>query len=72
MNTDVTIEQTLRPTSELLDELAAASDQLETANPDEIIRWGVERFGSQLSMGTAFGPDRFSSGVTARRGPGIG
>ena len=46
-----------RPTSELLDELKAASEQLESADPDTIIQWAVERFGEYLTMGTAFGPE---------------
>ena len=49
--------EVFRPTSELLDELKTASDQLETATPEEIIRWGVDRFGDYLTMGTAFGPE---------------
>ena len=47
----------LEPTEELLAELAAKSDELETATPQEIIRWAAERFGTQLTMGTAFGPE---------------
>lgn len=50
-------EQQLRPTSELLDQLASVSQQLESASPEEIITWGVERFGDRLTMGTAFGPE---------------
>jgi phosphoadenosine phosphosulfate reductase len=50
-------EPTLEPTPELLAELAAKSAELETATPQEIIRWGVERFGRKLTMATAFGPE---------------
>jgi phosphoadenosine phosphosulfate reductase len=46
-----------RPTSELLDELKAASERLEAADPDTIIQWAVDRFGDYLTMGTAFGPE---------------
>ena len=53
----VTTQEQLRPTTELLDELAAASEQLESADPDQIIGWAVERFGERLTMGTAFGPE---------------
>ena len=49
--------QRLEPTAELLAELGEVSQGLETARPDEIIRWGVERFGDRLTMGTAFGPE---------------
>ncbi len=42
------------PTAE---ELAEASRTLEGAEPPEIIRWGVERFGDRLTMATAFGPE---------------
>ena len=55
--TTVTTEAKLRPTSELLDELASANEQMESKSPDEIIRWAVERFREHLSMGTAFGPE---------------
>ena len=45
------------PSPELLEELAAKSDELETATPLEILKWSVERFGDGLTMGTAFGPE---------------
>lgn len=47
----------LEPTPDLLAELAEKSAELETATPQEIIRWGVERFGNKLTMATAFGPE---------------
>jgi phosphoadenosine phosphosulfate reductase len=47
----------LEPTPALLDELRAASERLETATPEEIIAWGVERFAPYLTMATAFGPE---------------
>ena len=47
----------LSPTPELLEELSQHSERLETATPEEVIRWGVQRFGSHLTMGTAFGPE---------------
>lgn len=47
----------LSPTPELLEELAAASARLETASPEEIVRWAVERFHPRLTMATAFGPE---------------
>lgn len=44
-------------TPELLAELAAKSEELETATPEEIIRWAADRFGDRLTMATAFGPE---------------
>lgn len=44
-------------TPALLEELAAASAALETAEPREIIRWAHERFADRLTMATAFGPE---------------
>jgi phosphoadenosine phosphosulfate reductase len=38
-------------------ELASASRSLEAADPPEIIRWAVARFGGRLTMATAFGPE---------------
>ena len=49
--------QRLEPTPELLADLAAASERLEKASPEEIIAWGVERYGQYLTMATAFGPE---------------
>ncbi len=51
------ISEMLEPTSQLLGELAEMSQQFESAEPEEIIRWGAERFGTKLTMGTAFGPE---------------
>jgi len=45
------------PAPALLEQLAAASAALETAEPPEIIRWAAERFGDRLTMATAFGPE---------------
>jgi phosphoadenosine phosphosulfate reductase len=42
---------------ELLAELAEHSARLETATPQEIIRWAVEQYFPQLTMATAFGPE---------------
>jgi phosphoadenosine phosphosulfate reductase len=47
----------LEPTEELLDSLQAASSRLETASPEEIIGWAVERYAPYLAMATAFGPE---------------
>lgn len=57
--TEVTATMALatEPSAELLAEMKAASRRLETASPDEIIAWATERFGSGLTMATAFGPE---------------
>jgi phosphoadenosine phosphosulfate reductase len=47
----------LKPTEELLAELAEASRQLEDSSPEEIIEWAAERFLPYLGMATAFGPE---------------
>ena len=43
--------------AEVRAELADASRRLESAEPTEIIRWAFERFGTRLTMATAFGPE---------------
>ncbi|REK31233.1 MAG: phosphoadenylyl-sulfate reductase [Planctomycetota bacterium] len=50
-------EPHLEPTDELLAELAEASARLETAPPEEILRYAVARFFPKLTMATAFGPE---------------
>jgi phosphoadenosine phosphosulfate reductase len=45
------------PSPEVLDELARASQSLEAAEPPDVIRWAVDRYGSRLTMATAFGPE---------------
>ncbi|MCA9258408.1 MAG: phosphoadenylyl-sulfate reductase [Planctomycetales bacterium] len=45
------------PSQEFLDFLSQASDQLESATPEEIIAWGAAHFGEGLTMATAFGPE---------------
>jgi phosphoadenosine phosphosulfate reductase len=47
----------LIPTEEFLAELAQISQGLETATPQEILKWAVDRFGSKFTMATAFGPE---------------
>ncbi|HJQ81182.1 MAG TPA: phosphoadenylyl-sulfate reductase [Lacipirellulaceae bacterium] len=47
----------LEPTPDLLADLAAASQRLETATPEGIISWGVEQYAPYLTMATAFGPE---------------
>jgi phosphoadenosine phosphosulfate reductase len=46
-----------QPQPGLLEDLAEASRSLEGAEPPEIIRWAAERFGTRLTMATAFGPE---------------
>lgn len=47
----------LVPTDELLADLAAASESLESATPREILRWAIDRFAPRFTMATAFGPE---------------
>ncbi|MAV35310.1 MAG: phosphoadenylyl-sulfate reductase [Planctomycetaceae bacterium] len=47
----------LEPTPELLAELASRSEEFETAPPQRILQWAVERFAPRFSMATAFGPE---------------
>lgn len=43
--------------AELAEELSRASRDLESAAPQEILRWGVGRFAPHFTMATAFGPE---------------
>lgn len=47
----------LEPTPDLLAELAEHSARLESATPQAILAWAVERFSPKFSMATAFGPE---------------
>ncbi len=49
--------QQLEMTPELAEELQTASERLEYASPQEILRWTVERFAPRFTMATAFGPE---------------
>ncbi|MCA9257615.1 MAG: phosphoadenosine phosphosulfate reductase family protein, partial [Planctomycetales bacterium] len=49
--------ESLSETPELAAEIAEASRRLEAAHPREVIRWAYDRFGRQLTMATAFGPE---------------
>jgi phosphoadenosine phosphosulfate reductase len=44
-------------TDELSAEIQRESERLETAQPEEILRWTVERFAPKFTMATAFGPE---------------
>jgi phosphoadenosine phosphosulfate reductase len=50
-------DQPLEPTDELLAELARESERLETATPQEILRYAIDRFAPRFTMATAFGPE---------------
>src|SRR5690606_34273835 len=52
-----TSEGKLVYSDELKAELAAASQSLETASPEEILRWAVEHYAPKFTMATAFGPE---------------
>lgn len=54
---DVENAPMLEATPELFAELAATSQELESATPQEILRWTVERFAPRFTMATAFGPE---------------
>lgn len=45
------------PSDAFLADLAAESQRLESATPDEILAWAHERYAPGLAMGTAFGPE---------------
>lgn len=47
----------LAPNEAFLAELAEQSARLESASPQEILRWTVERFAPRFTMATAFGPE---------------
>ena len=47
----------LHPTDEFLAELERDSQSLESASPQEILRWAVDRFAPRFTMATAFGPE---------------
>ncbi len=47
----------LEPTPELLAELERASERLESATPEQILKWAVDRFAPYFTMATAFGPE---------------
>ena len=47
----------LEPTDAFLADLAADSERLETATPQEILQYTVERFAPRFTMATAFGPE---------------
>jgi phosphoadenosine phosphosulfate reductase len=52
-----TVEVVTRPSSNVLAELDAINQRMETQQPIDILRWAVRRFGSGLTMATAFGPE---------------
>ena len=47
----------LKLTAELQQELQKENVRLEKSSPQEIIQWATGRFGSNLTMATAFGPE---------------
>ncbi|MCH7727244.1 MAG: phosphoadenylyl-sulfate reductase [Planctomycetes bacterium] len=51
------VESQLVATPDLLDELQQASNDLESATPQEILKWAFDRFPSRFTMATAFGPE---------------
>jgi phosphoadenosine phosphosulfate reductase len=47
----------LELTSDLAEEIERESQRLETASPEDILRWATSRFGARFTMATAFGPE---------------
>lgn len=47
----------LEPTEALIAELSRASERLESATPEQILKWSVDRFAPYFTMATAFGPE---------------
>lgn len=47
----------LNPTDEFLAELESESRALESATPQQILRWAVDRYAPKFTMATAFGPE---------------
>ncbi|MGB1925779.1 MAG: phosphoadenylyl-sulfate reductase [Rubripirellula sp.] len=47
----------LEPTDALLEELRSESERLESATPQAILRWAIDRFAPKFTMATAFGPE---------------
>jgi len=47
----------MEATDELLADLTSHSERLETATPQQILAWAVDRFGNRFTMATAFGPE---------------
>lgn len=47
----------LEPSDAFLADLAHASEQLESATPQEILRYAADRFAPRFTMATAFGPE---------------
>ncbi len=45
------------PSREFLADLARCSSELETATPQEILQWAVQRYAPRFTMATAFGPE---------------
>lgn len=51
------LSEPLNPTTELLAELAAISQSLESAEPEAILEWAWSKYGERFTMATAFGPE---------------
>ena len=49
--------QALVLTPELEEEIRTESTRLETAPPQDVLRWATTRFGEKFTMATAFGPE---------------
>ncbi|MCP4890833.1 MAG: phosphoadenylyl-sulfate reductase [Planctomycetaceae bacterium] len=47
----------MQPTDSFLAELERESQKLESASPQQILSWAVDRFAPKFTMATAFGPE---------------
>ncbi len=47
----------LEPTDAFLEEIQEVSERLESASPQQILQWAVDRFAPRFTMATAFGPE---------------
>lgn len=54
---DGSVPEAERDNSARLEELRRASEMLESASPQEILKWAVERYAPRFTMATAFGPE---------------
>ena len=53
----VSTSELMEPTESFLADLARYSEMLESATPQEILRWAVDQYAPKFTMATAFGPE---------------
>ena len=57
MTYNASLDPPAAPDLDLLEEVARKTDELESAPPQEILRWATDRFAPRFTMATAFGPE---------------